>query len=348
MRPDAAAEGRRRPVQGPRVSVVMPARDAAAFLPAAIAQIQAQTFADYEVLVVDDASTDGTRAALHDWAGHDPRVHVIASDERRGVAASRNDAVQRARGDLVWFTDVDDRWSPELLERLVGALDAAGADVAVGRAARVRVDDDRAVPIAHPGEALLPDGTAALRSLLAGALQGHLWNKLFRRDLLLATPFPGTRAFSDLGAMGHLLARARSVAVVDETLYTYVIRPGSILNSRESRARDLLDVRDLVRAAVAELPDPAAVADDLRRFEYAMVYVAALNDSIRRGRPDAAAKAVRREIRDAMTAGELLALARQGSWRLAAAAGAVRYAFPAYAAAYRLFRRLKWGSVGYW
>ena len=71
---------------GPSVSVVMAAYDASRFLPAAIAQLEAQTHRDLEVVVVDDASQDDTPEQLAAWAARDPRVRVLRSPDRLGVA----------------------------------------------------------------------------------------------------------------------------------------------------------------------------------------------------------------------------------------------------------------------
>src|SRR5205807_7175834 len=106
--------------------------------------------------------------------------------------------------------------------------------------------------------------------------------------------------------------------------------------------------RDLVRQAVAEVSGNESLAADLRRFEFATVYLATLNDMIRRSAHTADSEAVRAEVLAAMTRKEMSALAKSGHVGLAMLAAAARYTFPAYALAYRLFRRVKWGSVGYW
>jgi glycosyltransferase involved in cell wall biosynthesis len=335
----------------PQVSVVMAARDAESFLDAAIAQIAAQTMPDFEVVVVDDASKDGTAARLAAWAAEDPRVTVLTAPHQQGVAASRNLAVGRICGTYVWFTDCDDRWSPDLLEVLVGAAEGSGADVVLCDAIATRDDRQnrrRTMRVIAGGRGpRVRHAQEAVGELLRGEIQGHLWNKLFRRELVLKAPFPLTRAFSDLGAMGHLLARSRGVVRVDRALYTYVIRRGSILNSKSSRPRDLLDCRDLVRSAVDEVGGRITLADDLRRFEFGMIYLAILNDLIRRSARDSEACAVRAEVLAVMTGEELWALVRTGNAWLAFTCAAVVYAHPIYAFAYRVFRRLKWGSVGY-
>jgi glycosyltransferase involved in cell wall biosynthesis len=327
---------------------VLAAWNAEAFIPAVIDQIQAQTLGDFEVIVVDDASTDATAEGLKDWAAADPRVTVLRNPDRVGVAASRNRALDVARGTYVWFADCDDQWSATILEHLVARAEETQCDVVVAGARSVRATGETVGML--PGSIGAPVSGPAdgLRRLLRGEIQGHLWNKLFRRSLFEGVRFPGTWAYSDMGAMGWLLARARSIELLDEPLYTYVIRPGSILNSRKVRLRDLLDIRTEVAGAKATLPATPEFDRDFTIFAYTMVYLPTLHSIIRHGADDDEARAVKRETFQAVHLADAATLVKGGALRPALATYAARWAFPVYAAAYRLFRRLKWGSVGYW
>jgi len=100
----------------PEVSVVIPAYNAGRTITAALASVFAQTYRDFEVIVVDDGSTDDTPRRLADWA--DYRV-VVVRQPNSGPAHARNEAIARARGRLVAFLDADDIWLPRKLERQV-------------------------------------------------------------------------------------------------------------------------------------------------------------------------------------------------------------------------------------
>jgi glycosyltransferase involved in cell wall biosynthesis len=103
------------------VSVLLPCRDAAAHLPDAIASIQAQSFGDFEIIAVDDGSTDATTDLLRDWAGQDPRVRVL-DGHGRGLVAALATALAAARGTLVARMDADDIADPARFERQVLTL----------------------------------------------------------------------------------------------------------------------------------------------------------------------------------------------------------------------------------
>ena len=107
----------------PRVSVVLPVRNAAATVARAIASIGAQTFSDWELIVVDDGSTDGTREILREIARAEPRLRVIGRGPE-GVAAAANTGAAAARGEFVARMDADDVSHPERLAAQVAFLGA--------------------------------------------------------------------------------------------------------------------------------------------------------------------------------------------------------------------------------
>jgi glycosyltransferase involved in cell wall biosynthesis len=106
----------------PLVSVVLPTRNREALVMRAIASVLAQTWDHLELIVVNDNSTDGTRAALATIT--DPRLHVIHREVNKGAGAARNAGIAAATGELVAFQDDDDRWLLDKLERQVAALRA--------------------------------------------------------------------------------------------------------------------------------------------------------------------------------------------------------------------------------
>lgn len=106
----------------PRVSVLLPCRDEEAWLPACIESLRAQTLTSFEVVAVDDGSTDGTREILDGWARRDDRVRVLEGGGR-GVAAAAQRAADASRAPLLTRMDGDDVTHPERLEREAAFLD---------------------------------------------------------------------------------------------------------------------------------------------------------------------------------------------------------------------------------
>lgn len=104
----------------PTVSVVLPAYNRSATIVAAIDSVLRQTWQDFELIVVDDGSTDGTADVVRTL--QNPRVRLIEQKQNCGASAARNRGIQEAKGDWVAFQDSDDEWLPEKLERQMARL----------------------------------------------------------------------------------------------------------------------------------------------------------------------------------------------------------------------------------
>jgi Glycosyl transferase family 2 len=126
----------------PLVSVVMPAHNAAAYIGEAVQSVLAQTFSDFELVIVDDGSTDQTREILSRF--NDDRIRILSHDQRLGVVAARNTAGHAARGQYLAVLDADDRARPNRLRVQVEYLGSHPQFVAVGGGAqRITADGQR-------------------------------------------------------------------------------------------------------------------------------------------------------------------------------------------------------------
>jgi len=110
----------------PRVSVVIPTHDRRIFLRKAIASVQSQTFEEWELIVVDDGSTDGTLEYVEEVAQDDSRIRLLAHQKCGNVARLRNLGVRESQGYYVGFLDSDDIWHPGKLEAQLSGFDHEG------------------------------------------------------------------------------------------------------------------------------------------------------------------------------------------------------------------------------
>ena len=108
-----------------------------------VASVRAQSFADWELILVDDASTDGSRDLARALAAGDPRIRLIERAANGGAAAARNDGIRAARGRLIAFLDADDRWHPEKLARQTAFMAAGGHALVYSAYRRVAADGRR-------------------------------------------------------------------------------------------------------------------------------------------------------------------------------------------------------------
>lgn len=122
----------------PRVSVVLPTFNRARTLPRAIATVLSQNVRDIELIIVDDASTDGTRELMS--AQTDSRVRYVRQERNGGPAVARNTGIQLARGEYVAFQDSDDEWLPLKLEKQIASLQSAGDSAGLSICGQIRWD----------------------------------------------------------------------------------------------------------------------------------------------------------------------------------------------------------------
>ncbi|MCM1231290.1 MAG: glycosyltransferase [Ruminococcus flavefaciens] len=113
------------------ISIVMPLYNAEKYLKECLESVLGQTFTEYELICVDDASTDSTYKILEEFQKRDERIHIISNAERCGAAASRNKGMFEARGKYLAFLDGDDIFDETMLEKAYGAAEEKGADVVV-------------------------------------------------------------------------------------------------------------------------------------------------------------------------------------------------------------------------
>jgi teichuronic acid biosynthesis glycosyltransferase TuaG len=121
----------------PDVSIVMPAFNAEEFLLAAVQSVWRQTHSSWELIVVDDASTDATRKLAEQFSRFDTRIKLIDGLGKIGVAAARNAAIDSARGDWIAFLDSDDIWHPAKLEKQLMFLANTGSPITFGDYVRI-------------------------------------------------------------------------------------------------------------------------------------------------------------------------------------------------------------------
>lgn len=121
-------------VPNPKVSIITPAYNAEALIGRTIQSVIDQTFVNWELIIVDDCSTDSTRRVVEEWVGCDPRIHLEPLAKNfGGPAGPRNVGVKLARGKYVAFLDSDDIWHPQKLEIQVGIMEREQASFVCSR-----------------------------------------------------------------------------------------------------------------------------------------------------------------------------------------------------------------------
>ena len=230
----------------PQATIVVAIHNAIEYLDRLLNQLSLTQHPSFEVIIVDDGSTDGSEKVLSDLNAFPAPLLILRLDRNGGVASARNLALKHARGAYVWMVDGDDRWRADSLAVLCKAADRSGSDIVIAQATRVVVSSGRETPIPAPSQPGLLAPHELIELYMRGEIQGQLWNKLFSRNLLARHPelFPRITSKSDVCGLVQLLADAQSATVIADDVYAYLWRSGSIATS-QAKPLDLLRVAEV-------------------------------------------------------------------------------------------------------
>jgi glycosyltransferase involved in cell wall biosynthesis len=245
----------------PDVSVIMPCHNAAATLNDAITSVRIQDFRDWELICVDDRSSDATPELLVEAAHADARVRVLRADAG-GASAARNCGVRAAQGRYLFFLDADDRLKPAALRLLMGAAEQSERPTIVTAALDLLAADGCSLDT--PRFLTIPD--FSVDGLLRGNnLVGVM--VLTRRGLLEAAPFDESLpANEDWDLWLRLAQRGVGCAVLPRVLLDYRLQPESLSRNIDQR---YASAQRVVRRWLPRARNPRAVADAPQRVAVA-------------------------------------------------------------------------------
>lgn len=106
------------------ISIIMPTYNCGRFIKESIDSVLAQTYSNWELIIMDDCSTDDTKSVVHTY--NDPRIHYLSNEHNMGAALTRNRALREAKGRYIAFLDSDDLWMPEKLEKQIAFMETNG------------------------------------------------------------------------------------------------------------------------------------------------------------------------------------------------------------------------------
>lgn len=217
----------------PKVSVVIPAYNAMAFLPETLESVLKQTFTDFEVLIVNDGSSDH----IVKWANEitDLRVKLISQKNQR-VSAARNTGIANAQGEYIAFLDADDLWEPTKLEKQVRCL-----------------DDKPEVGLVYTWTLLVDQDNNSTGRVYASHAEGNVWEEVVTNDMIASGSSPMVRrsCFEAVGVFDCNLAYAPDrdmwvriasrypFAVIKEPLLRYRQIPNSFSRNSQAMIQDL-------------------------------------------------------------------------------------------------------------
>lgn len=224
------------------ISIIVPVYNVQKFLPKCLDSILCQSYANIEVIVVDDGSTDGSELICDDYAAKDPRITVI-HQSNQGLSSARNNGLSIARGEYIGFVDSDDWISPMMYEKLHNEIIKYDADMAN---CRMYIATDDGVYFKKEGYSNQTKQFSRKESLISlltlAEISNSACDKLYRRSALLVNPFPIGKYYEDLYSIADILCRCNRVVCIDRPYYYYYSRFDSIMHTHTAKhLRDHFD-----------------------------------------------------------------------------------------------------------
>lgn len=211
--------------ENPMISVIVPVYNKQRYLNTLIRQLREQSFWNYECILVDDGSSDGSEVICDEAVASDYRFHVLHL-VNGGVSRARNMGISAAQGEYITFIDADDELHPDYLENLYRCMELTHADIVIGGYEKFWDYIAERKQFAHPAgsgffrkEQLMPDFAKVQRDT---GIYGYCWAKLFSANLLRDNRFDESlRLAEDFDFYLRLYPRVKTVFLDDKPYYYY-------------------------------------------------------------------------------------------------------------------------------
>ena len=264
----------------PVVSVICPVYNAEKYLARAVKSVLAQSFEDFELILVDDGSTDGSGELCAAFAAEDKRVRVI-HQANGGVSRARNAGIDSARGEYIAFIDSDDYVFPYWLSDLYEAIVAQGADIS--RAGHYSVGEsqfaDAAPKSANDLRGCIP--TPFKAGVLSGEEYFHtlaewcactIWGQLCKAELQKQCLFPQGRLAEDISVCVEQSQLAKRVVFISRIAYCWVQRPGGLSHATAEMGAGNVEVCDRIIELLEREGDTERICHCLMRKTEMLFY----------------------------------------------------------------------------
>lgn len=264
----------------PEISVIVPVYKAEQYLDRCVKSILEQTYPDFELILVDDGSPDGSPILCDKWAEKDSRVHVIHK-KNGGASSARNAGLAIAKGKWVFFSDSDDWIDNKALETLYRMVNEYGVSVAIGRIQVVEENIDRNVALNENIYMLSRENLLDRFFRVNGEPDTHsVCATLIRRDILEDYHFIEGKMNEDVEACYYLARKCEGAVYTSKPVYFYFKNVEGVTNSGFSKKKlDLLDVWDIVQKQVEQFTPGYSYACEIncKRARFTLLTQMSLN-----------------------------------------------------------------------
>ena len=221
------------------ISVIIPVYNVIKYVEDSIESVLCQSYKDFEIILVDDGSTDGSGEVCDRYAQTDKRIKVI-HQQNKGLGAARNVGLQAVTGDLVMFLDSDDLMLWDAIESTKGMMDTTGADIVVCNYKRFSGKAPN-MPTQRHSVGKLYDKKKALMEYIQFKVFPVAWGKLYKRELFDGLSYTEGRYGESMVPTYNIIRKASRVYITNEQLFMYRRRADSITEKAEDKmSKDFL------------------------------------------------------------------------------------------------------------
>lgn len=214
------------------ISVIVPVYQAEEYLERCLQSLAHQTLQNFEVILIDDGSTDGSAAICDDFAKRDRHFRVV-HQVNKGIGAVRNLGLEMAEGQYISFVDSDDYIAENMLEQMLAYIREKKADLLICDFFMVDgIHIQRRQQLTAP--AVWQDDTF-MQYIANEKILSFPWNKLYRKELFAGIRYPLNMAFEDQYIFHRLVQRAECIAYVNDAYYYYRINPNGLSRSLHTK-----------------------------------------------------------------------------------------------------------------
>jgi glycosyltransferase involved in cell wall biosynthesis len=206
-----------------KISIIIPLYNTKEILlKRCIDSILSQTFTDFEVILVNDCSTNNCPEICEDYARNDSRIRVVHNQRNIGAPQSREVGLKEAKGEYIQFADSDDRMENNMLEEMYNFLIINNSDMAY---CDYWIHDEDNNRFEETQQDNIIDAVSAIKELFSGKVWGVIWNKLIKKSILEQIVFPSFFMHDDIVITVQLLFYSQTIKQVKKPLYHYYIHP---------------------------------------------------------------------------------------------------------------------------
>lgn len=245
--------------ESPTLSIVIPVYNAGKYISETIDSIISQDFKDFEIIAVDDGSTDNSYEICRTLAQKDDRIKLLRQ-VNQGVSVARNHGIENSAGKYIFFIDADDCLYSGSLTRLVNAVESNNADIGFGKTTKGRIYKD------SYGNAHFKTYVFESRELIPKIFYQHkftndIWGRIYRKELFKNVRFRENIRFEDLDIFYKLYEKAKNAVFIDCPTYFYRQHEESFISRWSDSKLDVLDVTDRIERHYQSTPYKNAAKD---------------------------------------------------------------------------------------